>query len=251
MSNSQTHYEKLLAPVYSWMAGGFEAALERYGGFFDRHGMASERSGVALDLGAGCGFQSIPLARRGYAVTAIDMDRLLLDELKANAGALPIEVVEDDLLELGRHVAGDAELVVCMTDTLLHLDTRHDVRMLFDSVHAALMPGGRFVLTFRDLTRELVGVERFIPVRSDADRVLTCFLEYEPDSVVVHDLLYSRRPEGGWAFQSSCYRKLRLPVDWVLEQLREAGFDASESSAENGLATVLAVKPATAADSSR
>ena len=35
----------------------------------------------AVDLGAGCGFQAIPLARLGFAVTAIDLDRKLLAEL--------------------------------------------------------------------------------------------------------------------------------------------------------------------------
>ena len=48
-------------------------------------GITPARSGRAVDLGAGCGFQSIPLARLGFAVTAIDIDRKLLDELHRNA----------------------------------------------------------------------------------------------------------------------------------------------------------------------
>ena len=42
--------------------------------------------GIAIDLGAGCGFQSIPLARLGFTVTAIDLDEKLLDELQKNSG---------------------------------------------------------------------------------------------------------------------------------------------------------------------
>jgi len=46
--------------------------------------------------------------------------------------------------------------------------------------------------TYRDLTKELEGLDRFIPVRSD-DKIMTCFLEYESaESVAVHDLIYTR-----------------------------------------------------------
>jgi len=40
-------------------------------------------------------------------------------------------------------------------------------------------------LSFRDLTPDLTGLNRFIPVRSDPDRIMTCFLEYEPETVIV------------------------------------------------------------------
>jgi len=59
-------------------------------------------------------------------------------------------------------------------------------------VFNALHSGGVFVSTYRDLTKELEGLDRFIPVRSD-DKIMTCFLEYESaESVAVHDLIYTR-----------------------------------------------------------
>lgn len=72
--------------------------------------------------------------------------------------------------------------------------------------------GGRFLLTFRDLTEALAGIARFTPVRSEDIAILTCFRDYEPEGVIIHDLVY-RRQDGVWHFSGSCYRKLRLSAD--------------------------------------
>lgn len=76
---------------------------------------------------------------------------------------------------------------------------------------------------YRDLTQPLQGLERFIPVRSDAERVMLCALDYqEPDTVTVNDLVYTHGPEG-WELHKSSYPKLRLSPDWLRDQLGAAG----------------------------
>lgn len=239
--NSKQHYEDLLAPIYSWMAGGFEAGLEKNIRFFNEHELTPTNSGLALDLGAGCGFQSIPLAMRGYRVTAIDMDRYLLKELEEHGNSLPIRIVEDDLRQFHKHIATEIELAVCMVDTLLHLKSPTDVQALFSDVQRALEEGGRFVVTFRDLSKASTGLDRFIPVRSDDDMILTCFLDYEPDAVLVHDLVY-RRHECKWSFSRSCYRKLRLAPNWIVDQLIHNGFAIEKLEDDRGMITVIARK---------
>jgi len=241
LTNSKQHYEDLLAPIYSWMAGGFEAGLEKNVQFFDAHELTPTKSGQALDLGAGCGFQSIPLAMRGYSVTAIDMDRHLLNELQEHSSSLPIRVVEDDLRQFHTHIAAKVELAVCMVDTLLHLESPADVQALFSNVHRALEEGGRFIVTFRDLSEASTGLDRFVPVRSDDDMILTCFLDYEPDTVMVHDLVY-RRHGREWSFSRSCYRKLRLAPDWIVDQLIDNGFTIDMRESDRGMNTVIARK---------
>lgn len=241
MPSVTEHYDNVLADVYSWMYGGWDAALARNEEFAARHALRPRASGRAIDLGAGCGFQSIPLARRGFAVTAIDLDAKLLAELREHAGTLPIEIVRDDLLEFRRVCEDGVELVVCMVDTLLHLSSRDDVQRLLKDAHAALAPGGRFVATFRDLGAEARELDRFIPVRSDADTIFTCFLEYEPDTVKVHDLVY-RRDGNAWRFAKSFYRKLRLSQAWAESAARGAGFAAVEAANERGVVTLIATK---------
>jgi SAM-dependent methyltransferase len=223
------------------MYGGYDAALARYTEFFSSRGMTPAHSGRALDLGAGCGFQSIPLARLGFAVIAIDIDRKLLDELRRHAVGVQIEIVQGDLLDFERHLRGPVELAVCMVDTLVHLESKAAVAELFAKVHRALEPDGRFVITYRDLAREASELDRFIPVRSDDGTILTCFLEYEPETVKVHDLVY-RKVDGQWTFCKSFYRKLRLAQAWVEAELGDAGFTLAEASVERGFVTLVATR---------
>ena len=98
MATVREHYDQVLSDVYSWMHGGFEAAIERNIEFINKHQLVPRGSGVAVDLGAGCGFQSIPLAQAGYFVVAIDMDAKLLSELTSHCGELPITSIQDDLI---------------------------------------------------------------------------------------------------------------------------------------------------------
>ena len=98
MATVKQHYADVLAEVYSWMLGGFDRAVGKNIEFFKKHNIIPEKSKVAIDLNAGCGFQSIPLARMGFKVTAIDIDKKLLDELRANSGKLEIETVKEDLI---------------------------------------------------------------------------------------------------------------------------------------------------------
>jgi hypothetical protein len=65
-----------------------------------------------------------------------------------------------------------------MGDTLTHLPSFQAVRDLFVAVTATLVPGGLFILTWRDLTFELAGTDRFISIRSSENIIMTCFLEY-------------------------------------------------------------------------
>jgi SAM-dependent methyltransferase len=241
VANVEQHYDQVLSDVYSWMYGGYDAALARYTEFFSSRGIAPASSGRAIDLGAGCGFQSIPLARLGFAVTAIDIDRKLLDELRSNAGDLAVTIVRGDLLDFERHLPGPIELAVCMVDTLVHLRSTADVAGLFAKVYRVLEPNGRFVITYRDLSREAVELDRFIPVRADYDTILTCFLEYEPETVKVHDLVY-RKVDGAWTFRKSFYRKLRLARTWVEAALRETGFELAEAGVERGFVTLVATR---------
>jgi SAM-dependent methyltransferase len=239
VASVEQHYDEVLADVYSWMYGGFESAVARYTDFFTTRGLTPHGSGRAVDLGAGCGFQSIPLARLGFSVTAVDLDRKLLAELDRHAGPARIVAVRDDLSHFDRHVSVPVELVVCMVDTLVHLDSKRTVVELFAKVRAALEPGGKFVITYRDLSREAADLDRFIFVRSDDTTIFTCFLEYEPETVKVHDLVH-RKQAGQWKLYKSFYRKLRLAQSWVQAELDRAGFSAVDAGVDRGLITIVA-----------
>ncbi|HYC84520.1 MAG TPA: class I SAM-dependent methyltransferase, partial [Chryseosolibacter sp.] len=221
MATVKSHYDDHLAGFYSWMTGNFTTLKAAFGKFCDEHGIASP--GKALDLGCGSGIQSVALAERGFEVTALDFNGRLLAELNANRGDLPVTIVEADMRAFSRHTVSPFDLILCCGDTLSHLDTFHEVDKLLADIHKSLQAGGKVVLTFRDYAVGLEDTGRFIPVKSDGERILTCFLEYFPGKVRVTDLLHEKAGDG-WIQKVSSYEKLRLTRIGVIDSLKRAGF---------------------------
>ena len=239
MATVAEHYERVLSPVYSWMAGGVDAALAAGKAEIEALQLGLPAGAVAVDLGAGFGMHAIPLARAGVRVIAVDSSSQLLGELGRLAGDLPIEVVHDDLLSFRAHLKEKVAAIFCMGDTLTHLPEHTNVDFLVQEVAEVLAPGGCFVLSFRDYSEPLLDASRFIPVRSDERRILMCFLEYEEDSVVVNDVLHERAGDA-WETRVSSYRKLRLSPGRVTGSLESFGFDARQEPGPRGMVRIVA-----------
>lgn len=242
MASVKEHYDHFLAPCYSWMSGGFALKREKNRTFLNYHHILPQSSKIAVDLGAGPGFHSIPLAEAGFKVVAIDLNQELLRELRQNDTSQSVVTVQDDLLNFTKHIPPQIEVIVCMGDVLLHLQRLEDVRNLLEKAYQALADKGRLVLSFRDLSRELHGLDRFIPVMSDTNTIFTCFLEYEEKYVKVHDILY-KMIDNQWEIKKSFFRKLRISPSWARTVLEEIGFTIETDEVEKGLVILIARRP--------
>ena len=227
MTTVAAHYDRLLAEHYTWMLGGdIEAIAARERPLLQELGVAgvARRGAVAIDLGCGSGAQTLALADLGFqTVVAIDQSRALLDELAAHAARRPsITIVCDDLVRALTKVDAPVQAIVCMRDTILCLADRAAVVGLIERAAEALAAGGVLALSYRDLSEPLEGLDRFLPVRSDADRIMLCALDYGPETVTTTDLVYVRGADG-WQLHKSSYPKLRIEPDWLAEALAGAG----------------------------
>jgi Methyltransferase domain len=236
MTSVFNHYETLLAPIYLWMAGGLDEALSL--GASDISGLA-DAPGYAVDLGAGFGMHSIPLARSGFRVLAIDTSSYLLEQLRKYSTGLPVSAVQADLRDFSRHISVPADLILCMGDTLTHLESTEEIKQLFRDVAASLRSAGRFVATFRDYRELPIGDKRFIPVRSDSQRIHTCFLEEMPERVLVHDIVHEYGGDG-WSLKVSSYEKLRLNPEVLIQAAEEAGLSCQSSPGPRGMLMIQA-----------
>lgn len=249
MATATAHYERLLAEHYTWMTGGdVQASALAQAELLSALGVHSQSEhDIAIDLGCGPGAQTLALISHGFSpVIAVDTSRKLLDELLESApAAATIYAVHEDIRGVLPQAveSGTAAAIVCMGDTLPHLPSKADVSALFHDIARALKPGGHMVATYRDLTQELHGADRFIPVRSTDRQLLTCFLEYGDDSVMVHDLLHIRVGEE-WELRTSSYPKLRLAPSWLAQQCRTAGLKIRHDEVgQGGMRILHAVKP--------
>ena len=244
MSSVFEHYEKHLAPVYSWMAGGIESAIARGQQELTDIGIMNSGAKYAVDLGAGFGTHSIPLAKTGCKVLAVDFSAILLEELKTHSRGIPVTTAQDDLLHFPRLLASKPDIVLCMGDTITHLPDRSSVKAFIEAVAEHLSSRGQFVITFRDYSNALEGSDRFISVKSDESRIFTCFIEYAGGIVQVHDILHELKG-GTWAMHVSTYPKLRLEPGWVMEQLAKCGFAVDVGVGLSGMVRFLCYKSLT------
>jgi 2-polyprenyl-3-methyl-5-hydroxy-6-metoxy-1,4-benzoquinol methylase len=240
MATVSEHYDRHLGPIYSWMIGDAAGAMERSREELRALGIRPGPTGTAVDLGAGPGLHAIPLAELGFSVLAIDACGPLIAELRQRARSLPIRALEGDLQQFRRHLDGPVDAILCMGDTLTHLPSREAIEALLDEAAASLAHPGVFIATFRDYaTQPLEGIDRFIPVRSDTARTLTCFLEYGDETVTVYDLLHERT-DTGTEFTVSSYPKLRLSPGWVAGVLTALGLSVQQESAPSRMVRIVA-----------
>jgi 2-polyprenyl-3-methyl-5-hydroxy-6-metoxy-1,4-benzoquinol methylase len=238
---TKDHYDHHLGAIYSWMAGDFETKQREHQQFLETNNIVPRSTKGALDLGAGHGIQSVSLARLGFSVTAIDFNRQLLSELEQNKQQLPIICIEDDIRNVKKYENHQPEVIVCWGDTLTHQETLEDVNQFINDCCTTLETAGKLLFSFRDFTTALTGDDRFIPVKSDETKILTCCLDYEADRVRVTDLLHAEA-DGQWQQKVSSYYKLRLSPNNVVEMLTGCGMTITLNCIVNRMITLIAVK---------
>lgn len=235
------HYDHHLANFYSWMVGDFHEKQSEQQQFFESHNLLPHSNKIAIDLGAGHGLQSLSLAKIGFSVIAVDFNDQLLQELHQNKEKFAIETIHNDIIQYLNKTNEQAELIVCMGDTLTHLENHFTVKTLISEMKRHLLDRGKIVLSFRDLSMELKIEKRFIPVKSENDRILTCFLEYFADHVLVHDILHEKK-DGSWMQKVSAYPKLRLSEKEILQILTDNNLKVLSREVINGMTYVVAEK---------
>ncbi len=133
--------------------------------------LAGSAGGPVLDIGAGTGRVTLTLARAGHAVHALERDGVLLEALRARAGALPVTCICADACAFSI----DERFGVC----LVPMQTIHllaDRAAFLRCAHASLREGGLLAIA---LLGE--GVEPFE-------------IALEPDRAVSDGALYESRP---------------------------------------------------------
>lgn len=157
---------------------GFYEALSRYYDVLFPAGPAQVRfvaervppGGSVLDVAAGTGNLALELGRLGLKVTAIDVDPSMLERMEAKREAAGGEGFEPLLMDM-RGLAGMPEsaydLVLCVGNSLVHLDNLIEVADGVIRMYDRLKPGGTLILQtvnydriLRDHVKELPLIER-------------------------------------------------------------------------------------------
>jgi len=237
-NNIQQHYDQLLARQYTWVFGDVQSRVEENKILFHSLGLGNGAGALAVDLGCGPGYQSLALSKLGYEVVAVDSSQALLNELISHDEDKRIKTVSEDVRQIRDIVACPADLVLCMGDTISLLDSYLDMTELLKDIRQCLSGKGHFILSFRDQTRALEGVDRILPIKNERDKVFTCLLEYEKNKIGVTDFLY-QFADGKWSLQKSSYKKIRIFSEKLEAIISEVGFKIVRKDENNGFVTLV------------
>ena len=116
---------------------------------------ASELQGkTILDVGAATGNLTAYLSSQGYEVTAIDLSERLI----AKAAEKSVNVQQRNMLTIDELPAFDN--IVCIGNTLPHLDSKASVRLFLQKAYKQLSQGGKLIL-------QLVNFEKYFAQRQE------------------------------------------------------------------------------------
>ncbi|MBZ5551730.1 MAG: class I SAM-dependent methyltransferase [Acidobacteriia bacterium] len=149
-----------LVPYYDLIFPDWNESMARQGDALARvireglHQSAGASPRV-LDAAAGIGTQALPLAARGFRVTARDLSPQAIARLTREAAArgLSLDAGVADMRAVGATVNDRFDAVLCCDNSLPHLLTDADIAAAFSEFQAVLIEGGVCVCSVRDYDR--------------------------------------------------------------------------------------------------
>jgi SAM-dependent methyltransferase len=126
--------------------------------------------GPVLDLGCGTGRVALDLAEHGVPVVGLDIDEVLLAELRRRAADLPVETVRADArdFDLGRSFP----VILAPMQTVQLLGGAAGRAGFLRCARAHLEPGGLFAISIADAIETFEDMEAVMPdVREDGGTV--------------------------------------------------------------------------------
>jgi SAM-dependent methyltransferase len=220
-------------------------AYEPEGPFYET--VAARTGGPILDVACGTGRIAIPLARKGYAVTGIDLTPAMLAHARRKSDGLAIDwhLADCRSFALDRRFAlavmsGNA-FQACLADA--------DQAALFAAVHRHLAPGGHFAFETRNPRRaDLYGNETESFWHSFVDRLgrnidVSLIEHYDPArSVLTCRVIRRVHGEAGDPRVTTIRIRYTAP-DEINRRLADAGFAVAEQHGDFDRSALTADSP--------
>ncbi len=155
-----------------------------------------------LDAACGTGQHAIALARCGYQVVGADLSAAMIEQARQNAAAAGVGAtfVVAGLGELAALGEG-FDAVLCLGNSLPHLQTAEALWAALADFAALLRPGGLLVIQNRNLDRVWAARERFLPPQSYREEgrewLFIRFYDFHQETITFN-MVRLRRAGEGW-----------------------------------------------------
>ncbi|NTW70927.1 MAG: class I SAM-dependent methyltransferase [Eubacteriaceae bacterium] len=136
---------------------------------------AGESPKELLDIACGTGGYSVSLAKKGYIMTAVDLDSSMVEALKKKSreNSLPIKVATANMLNLESSIGGNYDTAFCIGNSIVHLNSNDAILEFLTGVKKLLKPQGKLILQVINYDRILKYDVKSLPTIENKSAGLT------------------------------------------------------------------------------
>jgi len=118
-----------------------------------------------LDLACGTGSYSLALAEKGYNVTASDLDLNMINQLreKRKKSKILMDVKQFNMIKVAEKVKGEYDAVICIGNSLVHLNNFEDTLTCLKGVKKVLKSGGKCLIQIVNYDRVIYHLVSNLP----------------------------------------------------------------------------------------
>jgi SAM-dependent methyltransferase len=225
-------YYDTLAAYYDLFFSDFAGNCEREGGRLDAL-LGPRGVRTVLDACCGTGRQAVPLARLGYAVTAVDPCEAMLAEARRHADrdGLDIRFERAGFLDLPALALGSFDAVLALGNGLCHQDDGTDICGSLSALRETCRSGGVCLVGIKDYDAIRRSRPAFYPrrVREAGETLIMLFERWEYEDPLLLCTCCLARVEGeATVLAETTTHEYMLGAAEFIALAGEAGFETVE-----------------------
>ncbi|MDP4183025.1 MAG: methyltransferase domain-containing protein, partial [Bacillota bacterium] len=128
--------------------------------------IAGEPPRSLLDIACGTGSYSIKLAKKGFDITAVDLDAAMIEQLseKVKKKNLNIKFITSNMLELKDKLYGSLyDLAFCIGNSVVHLSSKEDILKFLYSTKQLVKKNGNIIIQIINFDRVILSNINSLP----------------------------------------------------------------------------------------
>ena len=211
-------YDELMADVdYETWADFYVRLMNHYG----------IQEGKVCECACGTGALTIPLYRRGFQMTGVDLsqDMLWIAAQKARSSGIGIPFVRQDMCHLTLHKRQNA--ILCTCDGLNYLLKPDQARAFMKAAYQALRPGGALIfdLSTPYKLQNTLGDQTLGSLEEDIAYIWQNAWQTRSRTVAMHLSIFVRQTDGSYTRLEESQTQRAHSREELTQYLQEAGFE--------------------------
>lgn len=184
-------------------------------------------NGTILDVGCGTANIAIPLSKKGFSVTGVDLseEMLFVADEKVNAEGVNLPLFHQDMRML--EGLGIYDAVISMCDTLNYLESEEDVENTFVGMYNHLQENGVLIFDVHSTYKidSVFNDQTYAYSGDQLSYIWECYKGEYPFSVE-HDLSFFIRNESTYYYEryDELHKQRTFPLSFYKDCLEKVGF---------------------------